>query len=211
MIDKTMKLSDIITTPVVPTGTEDPIGRVADVAVRAGQAHLDFVLVNMSVTGGYDPVVFSADTLELGVGQVTCAYSQEQIEQLRHRKTEESHLPVGIEGLPPLVVGPFGNAIAPVVMGAVLNDALHDRPKPIPSERDCRWFTELQGNPAFDATGELGTLLDVEIDPTSKALRFLLIDRGSDTLSIPFAELRNIPDGEHYVVLSRSSDPLRPV
>ncbi|NOE28313.1 MULTISPECIES: PRC-barrel domain-containing protein [unclassified Ruegeria] len=206
-----MKLSDLINTPVVPAGTDHAIGRVSDIAIRAGQTELEYVLVNLSVAGGNDPVAFTADTLELGASEVVCALSQHQVNHLRQREGGEVPLAVDIKGLPPLVVGPFGNAIAPVVMGAVLNDALGQRPQPTPPASNFRWFTKLQGNPAFDSTGELGRFKDIEFDPDTKALRFLLIDGRPDILSFPFAELRNIPDDEHYMVLSRSSDPLHPV
>ncbi|WP_170360300.1 PRC-barrel domain-containing protein [Ruegeria arenilitoris] len=206
-----MKLSDLINTPVVPAGADQAIGRVSDIAIRAGQTELEYVLVNLSLTGGNDPVAFSADTLELGASEVTCAISQQQVDHLRQRKDDEDPLAVDIEGLPPLVVGPFGNAIAPVVMGAVLNDALRKRPQPTPPGSNFRWFTKLQGNPVFDVTGELGRFKDIEFDPDTKTLRFLLIDARPGILSFPFAELRNIPDDEHYMVQSRSSDPLHPV
>ncbi|WP_171230038.1 PRC-barrel domain-containing protein [Ruegeria sp. HKCCA4008] len=206
-----MKLSDLINTPVVPAGTDHAIGRVSDIAIRAGQTELEYVLVNLSVAGGNDPVAFTADTLELGASEVVCALSQHQVNHLRQREGGEDPLAVDIKGLPPLVVGPFGNAIAPVVMGAILNHALRQRPQPTPPGSNFRWFAKLQGNPVFDATGELGRFMDIELDPNTKALRFLLIDGRPDILSFPFAELRNIPDDEHYMVLSRSSDPLHPV
>ncbi|NOC91896.1 PRC-barrel domain-containing protein [Ruegeria sp. HKCCD6604] len=206
-----MKLSSLINTPVVPAGTDHAIGRISDIAIRAGQTELEYVLVNLSVAGGNDPVAFTADTLELGASEVVCALSQHQVNHLRQREGGEDPLAVDIEGLPPLVVGPFGNAIAPVVMGAVLNDALRQRPQPTPPGSNFRWFTKLQGNPVFDVTGELGRFKEIEFDPDTKALRFLLIDGRPDILSVPFAELRNIPDDEHYMVLSRSSDPLHPV
>ncbi len=206
-----MKLSDLINTPVVSAGTDHAIGRVSDIAIRAGQTELEYVLVNLSMTGGNDPVAFTADTLDLGASEIECAFSQQQLDHLHQRKNDEDPLAVAIEGLPPLVIGPFGNAIAPVVMGAVLNDALRQRPQPTPPGSNFRWFTKLQGNPVFDSTGELGRFKDIEFDPDTKALRFLLIDGRPDILSFPFAELRNIPDDEHYMVLSRSSDPLHPV
>lgn len=206
-----MKLSSLINTPVVPAGTDHAIGRISDIAIRAGQTELEYVLVNLSVAGGNDPVAFTADTLELGASEVVCALSQHQVNHLRQREGGEDPLAVDIEGLPPLVVGPFGNAIAPVVLGAVLNDALRQRPQPTPPGSNFRWFTKLQGNPVFDVTGELGRFKEIEFDPDTKALRFLLIDGRPDILSVPFAELRNIPDDEHYMVLSRSSDPLHPV
>ncbi|NOD84730.1 PRC-barrel domain-containing protein [Ruegeria sp. HKCCD6119] len=206
-----MKLSDLINKPVVPAGTDHAIGRVSDIAISAGQTELEYVLVNLSVAGGNDPVAFTADTLELGASVIECAFSHQQLHHLRQRKEDEDPLAVDIKGLPPLVVGPFGNAIAPVVMGAVLNDALRQRPQPTPPGSNFRWFTKLRGNPVFDATGELGKLKDIEFDPDTKVLRFLLIDGRPDILSFPFAELRNIPDDEHYMVLSTSSDPLHPV
>ncbi|WP_425079908.1 PRC-barrel domain-containing protein [Ruegeria denitrificans] len=206
-----MKLSSLINTPVVPAGTDHAIGRISDIAIRAGQTELEYVLVNLSVAGGNDPVALTADTLELGASEVVCALSQHQVNHLRQREGGEDPLAVDIEGLPPLVVGPFGNAIAPVVLGAVLNDALRQRPQPTPPGSNFRWFTKLQGNPVFDVTGELGRFKEIEFDPDTKALRFLLIDGRPDILSVPFAELRNIPDDEHYMVLSRSSDPLHPV
>ncbi|NOD31822.1 PRC-barrel domain-containing protein [Ruegeria atlantica] len=206
-----MKLSTLINTPVVPAGTDHAIGRISDIAIRAGQTELEYVLVNLSVAGGNDPVAFTADTLKLGASEVVCALSHHQVNHLRQREGGEDPLAVDIKGLPPLVVGPFGNAIAPVVMGAILNDALRQRPQPRPPGSNFRWFAKLQGNPVFDATGELGRFMDIELDPNTKVLRFLLIDGRPDILSFPFAELRNIPDDEHYMVLSRPSDPLHPV
>lgn len=116
-----------------------------------------------------------------------------------------------IEGLLPLVVGSFGIAISPGVTGAFLNDALRKRPHPTPPGSNFRWFAKLQGNLVFNPTSELGKFKDIELDPNTKALRFLLIYGRPDIQSVPFAELRNISDDEHYLVLSRSSDLLHPV
>lgn len=206
-----MRLSDLLNTPLIASESKDPIGHVSDVAIRPGQSALEYVLINLSTAGGFDPVAFSADLLHVGSDKLECVYTQDQINNHRQREAAKSNLPVNIEGLPPLVVGPFGDAIAPAVMGAVVNDAFVQRPKPEPPGGDYRWFTGLQGSPAFDATGELGVFHDVEFDPDSKALRFIVIDRQTDVARVHFEDLRNIPDNETHIVLSRSSDPSLPV
>ncbi|NOE20800.1 hypothetical protein GS634_21935 [Ruegeria atlantica] len=205
-----MKLSAFLGMPVRDRTGDGTVGEVIDLAVRAGDAALTYILVNLNMTGGFDPIIFRADTLRFEEEYLVSVFSAQEISTKRQNNPSSSGSSLDLSVLPPQVIGPFGNTIAPVVIGAVLNEALQDKPHPDPPEDEYCWFRKIQGSSIFDPSGEIGVLQDIGCDFEGKSMLFLQVDNGHEVTKIPYEALRNIPGGD-YLVVSSVTDPVRPV
>ncbi|MFD0979453.1 PRC-barrel domain-containing protein [Tropicimonas aquimaris] len=123
---------------------------------------------------------------------------------------------------PPVIVGPFGSTVSPILMYEQVR-ALQERAETAPApaaarpqmsrnlQRVSAWF----GLPAFDASGELGKVHDLDFDPDSRRIVAVVLEadgalptRGRE---IPYGALRHLGgEGTHLVFQDlggRAADP----
>lgn len=218
-----MKASQLVGTSLVHDGTVQSAGTITDIAVEPGRDTIPHILVDVaSDTGGVTPVLFAGSVVRLRDGALRMTLTEaelasrlEEAEAQRRADAEED----GGEGagldprmMPPVVVGPFGYTIAPALMASLLSARLEKTERPDLPRNAAAWVSQISGQPAFDASGELGTLEDFEIDAERMVCVGCFVREPAGTLlAMPFSALRPLPDKGTHVLVQGGKGPLDPV
>ena len=120
-----------------------------------------------------------------------------------------------IASLPPVLTGPFGNTVSPMLIHAGLlaeaedemppRDPNADRPLESPVQRDLRRlepFGEWLGAAVFGPDGEIGPLSDLLFEPSAQAISALVAMTSDGPRAIPLGQMRRrAASGGHIVVV----------
>ena len=135
--------------------------------------------------------------------------------EIAPRWTEEARTEgVNLSNWPPVIVGPFGSSVSPVLFYEDFQDAEEEDaesepetqapPKAAPLVRNLHRVGKWFGLPCFDAKGELGRIHDMTFDPDScRILSFVLEGAGArpdQGREIPYQALRHLADGETHLI-----------
>lgn len=207
-----MDIQDLIASDVRRRGEADPAGRLLDVLIDTSNG--DVVYALLEITGDSGPVqalvrpsavVASDEALVLNV-------EADALAAVTEKGAPPEAQPIDLTTLPPLLVGPFGNTVAPALFGALYNaTAGRNRvARPALDERHAswHWFEDLQDRTVFDETGKIGTLVTFGVDPASyRCVDLTLKDDLGEHLTLPFQTLRNVSRTEHHLILDRTDPP----
>jgi uncharacterized protein YrrD len=131
----------------------------------------------------------------------------QQIEAAPVLQEETSH---SMEAMPPIVIGPFGNAVSPLMMAALARREMQDAPDEDPAQDHhvtdtLTRFSEILKMEVFGRDGELGRLDDILIDADSLAITHLVIDDGGilpgQLHVVPIDRFRHVAEGDTHIVL----------
>ncbi len=199
-----MKLSNLIDNPVRRKGTDERIGRCVDVIVDMKAGRVAYVLVG----DHRNAAVIEHVALEIADSGLVADISQDRFEQLRENAADAAATgPLDLAALPPVIIGPFGFTLAPVMMGAVLNsemsrEELRMRPDIDQKHAYWHWFSRLLDLPVFDIGSELGTVEDIRIDPVT--LEFTTLDVAALSgakRQIPFKAVGHVTRDANSIIL----------
>ena len=207
-----MTLNELLKKQALRESDGATLGNVIDALVDVKDGRVVYLLVSH----GYfeAPLVLSRKRVSLVDGKVLADVGEDELDRLRAGPGREQtpEQPLDLTAMPPLVIGPFGNAVAPA-MGAAVYNALtgrdrETRPALDEAHKDWHWYEALHGLPVFDSTGELGALDDIFIDPATLTCATLALrDTGGKLYSFPFGKIRMVSRGETSIVLELSSKP----
>ncbi len=128
------------------------------------------------------------------------------------RWTEDEPEPrVNLTNWPPVIVGPFGSTVSPILLYEQFLDMDEDDeaetqapPEAAPLVRNLHRVGKWLGLPAFDASGELGIVQDMNFDPDNgRILSFVLEKADAGThrrREIPYRALRHLAEGETHLI-----------
>ena len=203
-----MHTTELVGMSVVHANGKDIAGEVVDVAVQPGKATIPFVLVETNPAGGSAPVLVAGDALRCVDGKLYSVLPKAQfVAEADGDEPSLGHL-VDETAMPPIIVGPLGNTIAPALMAALFNARRQNAPRPDLPDAEAAWVSEIADQPVFDASGELGRLVDFEIDPDSMVCQEFIIRRPDGArIKLPFSAIRNVPDKASHVVVSGEKGP----
>lgn len=114
------------------------------------------------------------------------------------------HVPVALEGWPPILIGPFGETTSPLMLYAAMVEAGEaEEPPEVPHHSaDARVdklerVTRRLGGEVFGADGALGRLDDMLVAPVGFAITDLIVEGRQ----VPYSRLRHMAEeGTHVVV-----------
>lgn len=207
-----MTLNDLLKKQALRESDGATLGNVIDALIDVKDGRVVYLLVSQ---GYFDaPLVLSRKRISLVDGKVMVDVGEDDLDRLRAEAGPETapEQPLDLTAMPPLVIGPFGNAVAPA-MGAAVYNALtgrdrESRPALDKAHAEWHWFETLHGLPVFDSTGELGALDDIFVDPATLTCKTLALrDTGGQLYSFPFSKIRMVSRGETSIVLELSSKP----
>ncbi len=199
-----MKLTNLIDNPVRRKGTDERIGRCVDVIVDMKAGRVAYVLVG----DHRNAALIEHAALEIVDSALVADISQERFEQLREDAADAAATgPLDLSALPPVIIGPFGFTLAPVMMGAVLNSEMsREKPRVRPDidqkHAYWHWFSRLLGLPVFDTGSELGTAEDFRIDPMTLEFTTLDVCALSGTKrQVPFNAVGHVSRDANSIIL----------
>lgn len=207
-----MRLNRTIGLNVLRKGTSDNLGELVDLLIDVSTGKVVYALVSPGTVSA--DVLLSRARLSESGGKLEADVSDEDLERFRVGSGEEVEPggPLDLATMPPMVVGPFGNVIAPA-MGAALFNALagrdrRERPRLDEAHATWHWFEALHGLSVFDATEDLGVLDDIVANPETLTCEALeLRDSGGQLYNFPFDSIRMVSRGETSIVLELSKTP----
>lgn len=207
-----MKFNDLFGRAIVRSDTGEHLGRVVDALIDVQAGTLAYLLVAPEAHGA--PFVLNRDRISLrdGAPQADVSGAMFQATDRAEAADRAPAGPLDLTAMPPLVIGPFGNTLAPVMGAAVFNAlagrARQDRPALDAVHAHWHWFETLHGLPVFDGSGELGALDDIIFDPATLSCKSLELRDGSGKLfGFPFATIRKVSRGSASIVLELSANP----
>lgn len=207
-----MRLSRLLELDVTRTGDAKPLGRVDDALIAVGEGRVVYVLASPGVREA--PLVLSADRLTVSEEGIEARADDAELRALRAGPAPGTRpdAPLDLTGMPPLVIGPFGNTIAPAMGAALVNaTAARDRnvrPALDRAHADWYWYDTLGGLAVFGESGEIGMLEDIVVDPDGLICRSLSVrDGAGDLYNLPFDAIRHVSKGETHIVVQTSPKP----
>lgn len=210
-----VRLSDLTGARVRRLGGAEGIGTCADFVIDVPRARLARLLVERQTDIGPRQALISADRLSMAAGDMAASVREEEL-SAEGVPGSVIRAALDLEALPPVVVGPFGNSMAPVMAAAVMNALRPGAPGEDTAARPAidrtrgswHWFSRLRGLPVFDMRGKLGRLSDIVLDRRRLgAVRLDVEPDEGEVRSFPFAALRNVDPEETSIVLEPAGTP----
>lgn len=208
-----MQMNTLIDAPTRQQHGDARIGRCLDVLLDTRTGRLLYAYFDL---GGWlvgQPVVLSADRLGVDQGDITVTLTDMELEERRNNSEalQDAGGPLDLTAMPPVVVGPFGYSVAPVMGAAMLNSmSVQERPnRPDLDEKhvDWHWYSALRGLPVFDSAGPVGALTDILIsDGLSHCTHLVCVDDSGKQTCFAFDKLRNVPRAAQSLIVELS-DP----
>lgn len=207
-----MDIQDLISSDVRRRGTAEPAGLCLDALIDVAEGHVAYFLLEVSGDAGPVPaliapkhVIWSDQALVLDISEADLATATE-------KGAPPEAQPVDLTALPPLLIGPFGNTVAPAMFGALYNSIAGRNRTPRPNvdaqHAAWHWFEDLQGRPVFDERGDVGSLRSLTLDAQGRQCTHLVVaPKQGEDLTIPFSALRNVSRTEQNLILDRTDPP----
>ncbi|MEL6644876.1 MAG: hypothetical protein AAFQ79_13160 [Pseudomonadota bacterium] len=207
-----MDIQDLIGSDVRRRGTAAPVGQCVDVVIDTATGEVPYLLLDITGENGPIQVMVRPEAVILSDQSIVLDVEADTMDAALKKSAPAEAQPVDLTALPPLLVGPFGNTIAPAMFGAVYN-ATAGRNRTARPTIDARhaswhWFEDLQDRPVFDETGQIGTLITISVDKALLRCTDLTVKTERDgDLTLSFDTLRNVSRTEHHLVLQRTDPP----
>ncbi len=116
-----------------------------------------------------------------------------------------------VDALPPVFVGPFGNTTSPLMMQAILADAMDDDEGGAvdakAGDRAVRRFEHFgawRDRPVFGVDGEFGPLTDLIFETSDGRITHFGVEFDGGIVAVPVGRLHSIPEGGTHLVLDLS-------
>lgn len=172
-----MNLSMLLNCAV--TNVADPSfdAKVADVVLRESLDEVVWLLLDVTTDDGVRPLFLGPEALAAGDEGLTIATAPDILaDQMGDIVSEPDP-----RDFPVIVVGPFGNTVAPSMMAALVAARLREaRPKAeLPETQDSDaivWFTELKDAPIRAHVGEMARLKDIIVDKSLRHCKAVVLD-----------------------------------
>lgn len=205
-----MRATDVIGSKVFRPDDPAIVGRVADVAVEPGQRRMPYLLLELDDTEDATFVLLPSQSVAWANGTLSTSVADEVLARCRV-EAQAGGGPIDTTALPPSLIGPFGYTVSPVLMGALTNDSLgKDQPPDLPGT--AMWLSALLDRALFDASGERGTLADIELEPNQWSCAALIVKSlAGEIIRLPGSCVRNIPEDGSHLVASDPDHPPEPV
>lgn len=160
----------------------------------------DVVLISAGLMAGYD-----ADSRSMQL-----RLEEDDLKSARRIDPATDRTGV-LTAMPPIVVGPFGGTVSPMMATAAIAEseaavAAAERPRvALPGvERTSEWI----GQPVFGSDGELGMLSDLLFDPALSAVTHVVIDDGGlfngRNIVLPLETVRHRGEKDGHIVTRAS-------
>lgn len=202
-----MKLTNLIDTQILRSGTDAPIGRCVDMILQTREAQVDYVLSD----NGRNRALIARSCLSIRSSALVAGISQDRFDALdaEGAADDAGERPVLLDpmAMPPVLVGPFGNTVAPAMAASLAQSeftAARDVARPAIDEKDAHWhwLGKIIGLPVFDTSREIGVLDDILIDPDTLMCRDLEVMSLSGTKRrLPFARLSHVSRQGDSIIL----------
>lgn len=204
-----MRATDVIGSTVFrPDDPAIVVGRVADIAVEPGQRYMPYLLLELDDSDEATFVLLPSKSVAWTNGTLSTSVSEEDLVRCRVEQTGDA--PIDTTVLPPSLIGPFGYTVSPALMGALANESLGEDQPPDPPGT-AMWLSALLDRALFDASGERGTLSDIELEPDRWSCAALIVNSlTGEIIRLPGACVRNIPEDGSHLVASDSDHPPDP-
>ncbi|SFD10340.1 hypothetical protein [Tropicimonas isoalkanivorans] len=189
-----------------------------DAFFRIDEGILRYAALDIGGWLSIDNIIVSMDLIEpsaAGDGEWVVKLDEDALAGAPRWERREEREEVDLQGWPPVIVGPFGSTISPLLLYQQLRElrgtgAGNDdgEESPVQSmERAGKWL----GLTAFDAVGELGKVEDFIFETDTNAIHAVILDRdapGTDLgRELPIHHFRHMADQETHLVLDLRGTP----
>lgn len=117
-----------------------------------------------------------------------------------------------LDAFPPIVVGPFGNTISPLMLASMARKAPDATTAGDALTQRLDRFSEVDGIDVFGRDGELGRVVDLLLSPKIHEITHLVVDNGKvlagRQLIVPIEKLRHQAAQDTHLVLNLTSSEL---
>ena len=121
--------------------------------------------------------------------------------------------PIHLENWPPIVVGPFGSTISPLMIAAEFAETEHeDHPHGASGDRSVARLeraSQRLGGEVFGRDGLLGKLADLTVDPETLEIHHFVVRTDGGEHAVPYANLRHLAHNATHTVLNLDMAGLR--
>lgn len=208
-----MNLTDMIGAEARQRSGDAALGTCTDLLIDTANKRIEYVLFNATWGFAHHPIVVARARVTWSGDAFIVDLSDAELEA-RHERAAgpDADGPLDLSSMPPVVVGPFGYTVAPVMAAALMNTAAegtHGGTRPAIDEkhRDWHWFGTLKGLPIFDSSGPLGDLADIIVKRDTLDCVSLVADKSGRRALFPFDKLRHVTRDDRSIVLELSSTP----
>ena len=208
-----MNLTDMIGAKALQRGGEAALGSCTDVLIDAANAQIEYVLFDAAWGLTNHSIIVARARVGWAEDGWIVDLSDSELAARHDREAEpDEYGPLDLSSMPPVVVGPFGYTVAPLMAAALMNtvaEGKHKGTRPAIDEkhRDWHWFGTLKGLPLFDSSGPLGDLADIIVKPDTLECVSLIADESGRRALFPFEKLRHVTRDDRSIVLELSSTP----
>lgn len=185
---------------------------IKDIFFSLSDRSLSYLVID---TGSW----FETDTVLVSSALISSVSTDDRVIRLDTDEGSIRSAPVWQEGqsslldaMPPVIVGPFGNTIAPAMLAAIARREQGDTARGQALTRDLESFSSMARTEAFGTDGEIGRAIDFLVSPETRDITHVIIDNGKVVagrqLVVPIEKLRYQADQETHLVLDIASDEL---
>jgi hypothetical protein len=207
-----MKLTKMIDAPVLDLDSDTETGTLVDVLIDTRSGDVQYVLIDKATGLGHESVLVSRQRIAHRDGRWHVHITPEEVVLRDPGIRRDANTPLDLCTMPPVLIGPFGYTVSPVLAGAMINaitgKSRAERPTIDQSHSDWFWFDSLQALPLFDSSGPLGHLADIVIDPMGLTC-LSLVSRADDGAMATHAmgTLRHVTRNQDSIILELSDTP----
>ncbi|MFP7673980.1 PRC-barrel domain-containing protein [Marivita sp. S0852] len=205
-------LTDVIDAPVYDPESGAKSGKIVDVLIDIESGALRYVLIDPVDKWTHTHFLLSQARLTNNDGRWLAHVSDQDRAASNNDQSDADTRPLNLHTMPPVLVGPFGYTVSPMLAGALFNaltgkDRI-ERPEIDQSHSDWFWFETLHGLPLFDSSGPVGHLADFVIDP-DKMLCLTLVAAEDEDRRTPYAidTIRHVTSHEDSIIVELSDPP----
>lgn len=207
-----MQMSNSLGARARQSGTGQDLGICIDLLIDTAKGGVEYALLDIGSTFQVTQALVSRRRLRWSDNDLVVALTQEEVEDrcVDIEADTQSAEAVNLAAMPPVVVGPFGYTVAPVMAGAMANVLADQSARPKIDERHAHWYwyQSLDGLPLFDSSGPLGRLSDIILDPeTLHCQQLVAEDENGEHTRYPFATLRSVTRQGESLILDTTQPP----
>ncbi|RYH11328.1 PRC-barrel domain-containing protein [Tropicimonas sp. IMCC6043] len=199
----------------------DREGEFRDAFFRLEDGMIRYIALDLGGWLTTDTVIVSTDLLsppEGDSGRWSVSLDEAALETAPRWNETDRAEEIDLRLWPPVIVGPFGSTISPILLYEQLQAGKDDRDddtldgtSAAPLIRSLQRVGHWLGLPAFDASGEIGRLHDMDFDPQNgRILAFVLNGPGplpSRGAALPYVMLRHIAEQGTHLVFGETAVP----